>query len=86
MKIVFGDVARSFSSMSLQRSRWEGNEIVSDKSSLLCPIKLIISELHKESRRLENEVDLKLLSCSKLGSNFAQRDSRWAVLVIMYQN
>lgn len=33
-------------------------------------------ELHKESRRLENEVDLKLLSFSKLGSNYTQRDSR----------
>ncbi len=34
------------------------------------------SDLHKESRRLENEVDLKLLSFSKLGSNYAQRDTR----------
>lgn len=32
-------------------------------------------ELRKESRQLENEIDLKLVSFSKLGSNYAQRDS-----------
>lgn len=35
-------------------------------------LKCRFAELHKESRRLENEVDLKLLSFSKLGSSYAQ--------------
>ena len=34
------------------------------------------SELRRESRRLENEVDLKLVSFSKLGSTYSHRDAR----------
>ena len=35
------------------------------------------TELRKESRRLENEVDQKLVSFSKLGSTFSHRDTRY---------
>lgn len=34
-------------------------------------------DLRKESRRLENEIDLKLVSFSKLGSTYAHRDDRF---------
>ena len=34
-----------------------------------------VSELRKESRRLENEIDMKLVSFSKLGSTYSHRDS-----------
>lgn len=60
--------------MSSQGSQWEGDDRLwldvdrQHKTSIL--------DLHKDSRRLENEVDLKLLSFSKLGSNYTQRDSR----------
>lgn len=60
--------------MSSQGSQWEGKTGV---SYCLAKHGWIYLELHKESRRLENEVDLKLLSFSKLGSNYTQRDSRW---------
>lgn len=56
-------------------SQWEGDWA---KLKTLCQVYLSVAlwvDLHKESRRLENEVDLKLLSFSKLGSNYTQRDS-----------
>ena len=34
------------------------------------------TELRKDSRRLENEIDQKLVSFSKLGSSYSHRDSR----------
>ena len=39
-------------------------------------INIFISELRKESRQLENEIDVKLVSFSKLSSGFLRRDAR----------
>ena len=38
------------------------------------------AELRKESRRLEVEIDLKLVSFSKLGSSYAQRESKYVLV------
>ena len=35
---------------------------------------LFFAELRKKARQLENEIDLKLVSFSKLGTNYSQRD------------
>ena len=40
---------------------------------------LFHTELRKESRQLENEIDLKLVSFSKLGSSYSHRDIRYAL-------
>ena len=42
-----------------------------------CLCQFISTELRKESRRLETEIDLKLVSFSKLGSTYAHRDERF---------
>ena len=34
----------------------------------------LFAELRKKARQLENEIDLKLVSFSKLGTNYSQRD------------
>ena len=41
-------------------------------------------DLRKESRRLENEIDLKLVSFSKLGSTYAHRDDRFVINYIPF--
>lgn len=40
-----------------------------------------VTELRKESRRLEVEIDLKLISFGKLGSSYAQRESKFVDLM-----
>ena len=41
---------------------------------------LCTTELRKESRRLEVEIDLRLVSFSKLGSSYAQRESKYLLV------
>ena len=40
------------------------------------PLLFSFSELRRESRRLENEIDAKLVSFGKLSSSFLRRESR----------
>ena len=39
------------------------------------------TELRKESRRLEVEIDIKLVSFGKLGSSYAQRESKFVTII-----
>ena len=41
---------------------------------------MYVTELRKESRRLEVEIDLKLISFGKLGSSYAQRESKCVII------
>ena len=51
-----------------------------DMVSLRRHVILAVVELRKESRRLENEIDLKLVSFSKLGSSYSHKDSRYMIV------
>ena len=47
---------------------------------------LFVTELRKESRRLEVEIDLKLISFGKLGSSYAQRESKCVPIYNLFIN